>query len=89
MRERLHAKQKHDRRLETTLGMLERYAVIEGTWEPMQLTVVDDLADALRDQNRLAEKLRRDQQKLLALVQFARHEGDRKKFIYEYFGVAN
>jgi ATP-dependent DNA helicase RecQ len=87
MRERLHAKQKHDRRLETVLGMLERYGVIEGTWEPMRLTVLSGLAEELQDQERLAEKLRRDQQKLLALVQFIRHEGDRKQYIHEYFGV--
>lgn len=87
IRERLHAKQKHDHRLETALGMLERYSVIEGTWEPMQLTVLTELAPELRDQERLSEKLRRDQQKLLALVQFIRHEGDRKDYLNEYFGV--
>jgi ATP-dependent DNA helicase RecQ len=86
MRERLHAKQKHDRRLETALGMLERYEVIEGTWEPMRLNVIGKLPAELLDQDRLAEKLRRDQQKLLSLVQFIRHEGDRKTFIRDYFG---
>jgi len=89
MREKLHAKQKHDRRLETVLGMLERYSVIEGTWEPMRLNVLSELASELRDQDRLATKLRRDQQKLLALVQFVRHEGDRKGYLHEYFGLRN
>ena len=89
MREKLHAKQKHDRRLETVLGMLERYSVIEGTWEPMRLTIQSELVPELRDQDRLATKLRRDQRKLLALVQFVRHDGDRKKFIHEYFGVTD
>ena len=88
IRERLHARQKHDHRLETALGMLERYGVIEGTWEPMQLTVLTELAPELRDEDRLSDKLRRDQQKLLALVQFIRHEGDRKDYLNEYFGVA-
>jgi ATP-dependent DNA helicase RecQ len=87
MREKLHARQKHDHRLETVLGMLERYEVIEGTWEPMSLTVIGDLASELRDQERLTEKLRRDQQKLLALVQFVRYEGDRMDYIREYFGI--
>lgn len=89
MREKLHARQKHDRRLETVLGMLERYGVIEGSWEPMRLTAVADLAQELKDQDRLAAKLLRDQQKLLALVQFIRHEGDRKKYIHDYFGIAD
>ena len=88
IRERLHARQKHDHQLETALGMLERYGVIEGTWEPMQLTVLTELAPELQDEDRLSDKLRRDQQKLLALVQFIRHEGDRKDYLNEYFGVA-
>lgn len=87
MREKLHARQKHDRRLETALGMLERYAVIEGTWEPMNLTVLGKLPPELQDQTRLANKLRRDQEKLLALVQFIRHEGDRKQYLEKYFGI--
>ena len=87
MRERLHAKQKHDRRLETTLGMLERYAVIEGTWDPMQVDVLTELAPQLKDATRLEAKLKRDQQKLLSLVQFVRHEGDRKEFLRDYFGI--
>ena len=87
MREKLHARQKHDHRLETVLGMLERHGVIEGTWDPMQLTILSDLAPELRDQDRLATKLRRDQQKLLSLVQFIQHEGDRKDYLNEYFGI--
>jgi ATP-dependent DNA helicase RecQ len=89
MREKLHARQKHDRRLETVLGMLERYGVVEGTWEPMRLTVTSDLKPELRDQPRLDAKLRRDQQKLLALVQLVHHEGDRKEFIHDYFGISS
>lgn len=86
MREKLHAKQKHDWRLETALGMLERYGVIEGTWDPMQINVVSPLVSELRDADRLSGKLRRDQEKLLALVQFIRHEGDRMEFVRRYFG---
>ena len=86
MREKLHARQNHDFRLETVLGMLERHGVIEGTWDPMQLTVCGELPTELIDPERLEEKLRRDQHKLLALVQFIRHEGDRRDFIHDYFG---
>lgn len=87
MREKLHARQKHDRRLETALGILERYGVIEGTWEPIRLTVVSELPPELLDHERLANKLRRDQQKLLALVEFVRHDGDRREYLHKYFGV--
>ncbi len=87
LREKLHAKQKHDRRLESALAMLERYGAIEGTWEPMRLEITGPLPDELSDSTRLSDKLRRDQQKLLALVQFVRHEGDRRDFLREYFGL--
>ena len=88
LREQLHAKQKHDHRLETVLGMLERYGVIEGTWEDesLQIEVLSELPDELLDRNRLAIKLRHDQEKLLALVRLIRHDGNRMAFIHEYFG---
>jgi ATP-dependent DNA helicase RecQ len=87
LREKLHHRDKHDFRLETTLAMLDRYGVIEGTLSPLQIEVVSGLPEALCDQSRLDEKLRRDQQKLYALVQYVKHEGDRKAFIHEYFGL--
>lgn len=85
MREKLHARQKHDRRLESALAMLERHGAIEGTWEPMRLEVTSELPAELRDTDRLSAKLRRDQEKLLALVRFIRHDGDRRDFLREYF----
>lgn len=88
LREKLHARQKHDRRLESALSMLERYGAIEGTWEPMALDIVAPLPPELTDSNRLKEKLLRDQQKLLALVQFIRHDGDRRDYLRTYFGLA-
>lgn len=93
MREKLHARQKHDRRLETALAMLERYGAIdanenESGWEPMRLKVIGAIPSELLDAERLAGKLRRDQQKLLALVQLIRHDGDRRQFVHDYFGVA-
>ena len=86
LREKLHAKQIHDRRLESALAMLERYGAIEGTWEPMQLTVTGPLPPELANAERLQSKLRRDQQKLLSLVQFIRTEEDRRDFLRGYFG---
>ncbi len=88
LREKLHAKQKHDRRLESALAMLERYGAIEGTWEPMRLDVAGPLPSELSDSDRLATKLLRDQQKLLALVQFIRYDGDRRDFLRGYFGLS-
>ncbi|MGI9515825.1 MAG: RecQ family ATP-dependent DNA helicase [Pirellulaceae bacterium] len=85
--EKLHAKQRHDRRLETVLGMLDRYGVIEGTLSPLKVQVVAALPDDLGNDERLQEKLLADRQKLLALVQYANCEGDLKQSIHDYFGV--
>ncbi len=93
LRTQLHAKQgRHDRRLDTALGMLERYGTLasDSDWredDHPRLRLVADLAPELLDAARLAEKLQRDQQKLYALVQYANHEGDRKAFLNDYFGV--
>ena len=87
LREKLHFKDRHDFRLETVLGMLDRYGVIEGSLSPLRIEAVHELPDALCSQRRLDEKLRRDQQKLYTLVQYVKHEGDRKAFIHEYFGL--
>jgi len=87
LRERLLHKQQHDRRLETALAMLDRYGVIEGSLSPLEIEVVGQLPPALRDQERLDEKLRRDRQRLYALVQYAKCKGDLKAFIHQYFGL--
>jgi len=78
---------KHDHRLETVLSMLDRYGVVAGTWRPWNLDVTGDLPPQLCDQEALAEKLLRDQQKLYTLVQYVKHDGDRKQFIHDYFGL--
>ena len=87
LREKLHARQKHDRRLETTLGMLDRWGVIEGSLHPLHVNVVSDLPDHLSNPKKLDAKRERDQRKLLAMLQYAKHDGDRKEFIHDYFGL--
>lgn len=89
LRERLHYKQKHDRRLETALAMLDRWGVVEGTMHPLKLSVIAELPDRFKDADALAEKLKRDQTKLFAMLQYVKHEGDRKQFIHEYFGLTS
>ncbi len=85
LRERLHAKQKHDRRLETALGMLDRYGAISGQISPLRIENVGELPIELSDSEALQAKLESDQQKLLSLVQFIRTEDDRKAFLTDYF----
>jgi len=92
LRERIVHKQKHDRRLETALSMLERWNVIQGKIHPydrLNLKVIGELPDQLKDAQALSEKLKRDQKKLLAMLQYVKHDGDRKQFIHEYFGLTS
>jgi ATP-dependent DNA helicase RecQ len=87
LREQLNFKHRRDFRLETALGMLDRYGVTEGEIENRNLRVLqDDLPDALQDEERLAGKLLNDNKKLLSMVNYFRGEGCRRVFIAEYFG---
>ncbi len=87
LRERLHHKQKHDRRLETALAMLDRWGVISGSLDPLRVMVESDLPPLLTDDKHREDKLKRDQQKLFAMMRYAKHDGDRKQFLHEYFGL--
>jgi ATP-dependent DNA helicase RecQ len=93
LREKLLHKQRHDRRLETVLGMLDRWGVLELEEDPWNDTgiggrvlAVQPLPDFLQDPGLLNRKKLRDQHKLLAMVQYAKFEGDRRQFIQRYFG---
>jgi ATP-dependent DNA helicase RecQ len=87
LHDKVHAKQKHDHRLDTVLSMFDRWGVIEGDISSKSLQVIGPLPEQLVDAERLAAKLRRDQEKLYSLVQYVKHAGDRKAFIHEYFGL--
>ena len=85
LREKLHGRNKHDRRLETALGMLERHGVFSGDLQ--EPDVAHELPPRLTDSEALAAKKRRDQEKLYALVEYVRCESNRKAFIHNYFGL--
>jgi ATP-dependent DNA helicase RecQ len=87
LRERLCHRQRHDRRVETTLAMMQRYGVIEDETDLSAVTVAGPLPEPLRDELLLEAKLQRDQKKLYGLVQYVQAEGNRVDFIHDYFGV--
>lgn len=89
LRERLCDRQRHDRRVETVLSMLQRYGVIDDENDLSGLRVNGELPEALSDETRRSEKLLRDQKKLYALVQYVQSEDDRREFIHRYFGAPN
>lgn len=89
LNERLQRVSRHDHRLDTVLGLLDRHGVIAGPRPPACFDVRGPLPDALTDPARFAGKLRQDQQRLYALVQYVQTEPDeRKRFLEHYFGWA-
>ncbi|HZW39360.1 MAG TPA: ATP-dependent DNA helicase RecQ [Ignavibacteriaceae bacterium] len=86
LRENLNFKNKKDFRLETALGMLDRYGVTEGSIEDKNLVLVDDLPEQLTDEEFLKDKLMNNNKKLLSVVNYFRTEKCRRVFISEYFG---
>ena len=83
----MHRKDRGNRTLETALGMLARYAATEGDLETKDLCATGDVPGELSDDARRTEKLRRDREKLYALVEYVKADGDRKAFIARYFGL--
>ena len=86
LREEMSFKDKNDFRVETVLGMLDRYGVTEGSVESRNLTLVDALPKELEDESRLEEKLLGDNKKLLSVVNYFKSESCRRIFISDYFG---
>ncbi|MCA9155691.1 MAG: ATP-dependent DNA helicase, partial [Planctomycetales bacterium] len=70
-----------------SLSMLERYGAIEGDLTVPHVDAVYELPEDLADSTRLAEKLRRDQLKLYALVEYVRAD-DRRAHLRSYFGLS-
>lgn len=86
LRERLCDRNRHDRRIETVLSLLQRYGVIEDEHDLTELQLQGDLPAELSDAEARGGKLISDQKRLYALVQYIRSE-DRRQFLREYFGV--
>jgi ATP-dependent DNA helicase RecQ len=87
LREQLTYKNRHDFRLETALGILDRYAVTEGEIEKKSLKLMGELPEKLQDQTYLDEKMHKEQEKLYQMVMYTKEQTCRKKFIHEYFGL--
>lgn len=86
LREQLNFKHRRDFRLETALGMLDRYGVTEGSLDERNLEVLGALPDELQDEAYLNDKLMRDNRKLLSMVQYFRTDDCRRRFVSDYFG---
>ncbi|MFQ5628091.1 MAG: RecQ family ATP-dependent DNA helicase [bacterium] len=87
LKEKLLFKNRHDYRLETALGMLDRYGVVEGSLERKDLIIIAEMPHQLTDQEYLDNKLKREQKKLYTMVEYTKTQDHRKAFIHNYFGL--
>jgi ATP-dependent DNA helicase RecQ len=85
MNDQLQRVSKHDHRLATAIAMLDRAGVIAGPRPPECFQVITPLPDRFANDVLLAEKKRRDQERLYAMVRYAGETGDRKQFLNHYF----
>ncbi len=89
LREKLSAKNRRDRRLETALGMLQRWSVIQDENDLSDIAVSGDLPDSLAAPDSRAAKLLRDQRKLYAMVEYVKQTDNPRGFIERYFGYVS
>jgi ATP-dependent DNA helicase RecQ len=87
LRENLSFKDRRDFRLETSLGMLDRFGITEGTIEDRSLNLIGDLPAHLESQEFLEHKKKNEQKKLYELVMYTKETQCRKSFIHNYFGL--
>ncbi len=87
LREKLHARGDRGRQMETALAILDRWGVIAGSIDPVQIECLAPLPEALTCQDHLDIKRQRDLEKLHTLLQYVKTHEDRKAFIQHYFGL--
>lgn len=89
LRSQLHFYHSRDFRLETALNLLERWGAIAGSIGKKDLKVVGPLPTEIMDSQRSRLRLKRAQEKLLEMVQYAKMEKCRLQTIYRYFGLSD
>ena len=89
MREKLFYKNRSDFRLETALGMLERYGVIEGTLQSQDLKLINKLPENLTDTVNYENKIMNDRKQLLSIVNYFKNNECRRVAIENYFGFTD
>ena len=89
LREKLFYKNRSDFRLETALGMLERYDVIEGSLLNQDLKLIAKLPKNLIDPVNYDNKIMSDRKQLLSIVNYFKNNECRRTAIESYFGFTD
>ncbi|MBU0680515.1 MAG: ATP-dependent DNA helicase [Proteobacteria bacterium] len=86
IKDKMLFKHKSDFRLETCLGLFDRYGVTEGSLDKRTLRLCGPLAPQLHPK-KIAAKVLSEQKKLHLMVQYIKIKGCRKGLIHDYFGM--
>ncbi len=86
LREQMNFKNRSDFRIETALGIFDRYGVTEGSVDNKDLSITGEFPPELEDEEILQEKLMSDNKKLLSMVNYFKTDECRRVYISEYFG---
>ena len=86
LREQMNFKNRNDFRIETALGIFDRYGVTEGSIDNKDLKITGDFPVELENEEKLKKKLMNDHKKLLSMVNYFKTEECRRVYISEYFG---
>ena len=89
LRDQLIYKNRSDFRLETALGMLERYNVIQGSPINRNLKITGELSKLLINLEHYENKILNDRKKLLSVVNYFKNDDCRRISIENYFGFLN
>ena len=91
LREQMNFYNRRDFRVETSVNLLERWGCIErsGGSSNSPFQAIMPPLDEVLDVNLYAARLKRQNEKLLEMVNYAKLEGELKAFIYSYFGVTH
>lgn len=86
LREQMNFKNRSDFRIETALGIFDRYGVTEGSVDNKDLSITGEFPPELEDEEMLQDKLMSDNKKLLSMVNYFKTDECRRVYISEYFG---
>ena len=86
LRGQLNFFNRRDFRVETALNLLERWDAIERVNRSFEIKIKGELPEEYLDVEAAAQKLRRQNEKLLELVEWTRVQSCRATAIYSYFG---
>lgn len=77
-----------DQRLQTVLNLFDLYDVTSGAIEVNTLKLTGELPQALLDEDKYKLKLRVDQEKLLAMLNYVKETACRRDYLHKYFNTS-